>query len=362
VHAIESVFEGLGLGIFAADKRGTVIFSNPAAATILGIDETEVPLEQWTEYYGIYLPDGLTVCPVLTSPLVRALAGEEASNLEVLIQNKLGSGRSRWCNIDLRPLRGEDGAITGGLLLIQDISEQKKLSEEAARSNMALQQFATVAAHDLQEPLRSISGFADMLAQYQSEQLDDKSKRCMSKIKDGVKRMQTLINDLLTYSRIQTNQQIMQPTNCNDIMRNCIKSLNASIVKNGATVNVESLPAIMADASQLAQLFQNLVGNALKFCAEDRPPVVRISAQRQATWWLFSVADNGIGIAPEFAERVFRIFQRLHTATAYAGTGIGLAICQTIIDRHGGKIWVESESGVGSTFYFTIPASGEEKE
>lgn len=173
--------------------------------------------------------------------------------------------------------------------------------------------------------------------------------------------MQTLINDLLAYSRIQTTPQILQPSNCNEILATCIKSLNASITTSGATVNVDSLPVVMADAAQLSQLFQNLVGNALKFCAGDRPPVVRISAKRQATAWLFSVEDNGIGIAPEFAERVFRIFQRLHTPTAYSGTGIGLAICQTIVDRHGGKIWVESEPGTGSTFYFTIPENREGK-
>lgn len=359
LRVIESVFEGIGLGIVATDIKGAILLANPAAVNILGIQEEFISFENWTDHYGIYLPDGITVYPAAESPLARAIAGEEVNNLEVLIQNQLGVGRSCWCTFDFRPLRHDDGEISGVLLLIQDNSERKRLSDEVSRSNLALQQFATVAAHDLQEPLRSISGFADMLAQYQAEQLDEKSKRCVDKIRGGVVRMQTLINDLLAYSRIQTTAQILQPTNCNEILATCIRNLNASITTCGATVIVDSLPIVTADASRLSQLFQNLLGNALKFCAEDRPSVVRISAKKQATTWLFSVSDNGIGIAPEFTERVFRIFQRLHTATAYSGTGIGLAICQMIVDRHGGKIWVESEPGIGSTFSFTIPETRE---
>lgn len=361
LQTIESIFESLGLGILLVDTQGTITFSNPAASTMIGIGKEVVPLENWTEYYGFYLPDGTTLYPETESPLRRAITGEEVINLEVLIQNHLGTGRANSCAIDLKPWKNTKGEITGALLVIKDNSEQKKLSEEAARSNMALQQFATVAAHDLQEPLRSISGFTDMLLQYQAGQLEEKSLRCMTKIKDGVIRMQTLINDLLAYSRIQTKPQVVTPTDCNEILGTCIKSLNASIAESGAQINVDSLPVIMADASQLTQLFQNLIGNAIKFCATERPIIVSIRAKREATSWLFSVEDNGIGIAPEFSERVFRIFQRLHTATAYSGTGIGLAICETIVGRHGGRIWVESEPGNGSTFYFTIPDSGEEK-
>ncbi len=354
LHTIESIFQEIGLGIIATDQNGALIFANPAASAILGIEGNLVSLDNWVEHYGIFSSDGITICSQKDSPLARALAGEEANDQQFLIQNKLGAGRSLWCSINLKPLRADSGEVSGALLLFQDISDRKKLAEEVARSNMALQQFATVAAHDLQEPLRSIAGFADMLAEYQSEQLDEKSKRCMGKIKGGVTRMQTLINDLLDYSRIQTKPQILRLTDCNAIMNSCIKSLDASITEHKATINIESLPTIMADASQISQLLQNLVGNALKFTAADRLPVITISAQRQAAYWKFTVKDNGIGIAPEFATRVFRIFQRLHTATAYPGTGIGLAICQTIVERHGGRIWLESEPGVGSTFHFTI--------
>jgi light-regulated signal transduction histidine kinase (bacteriophytochrome) len=246
------------------------------------------------------------------------------------------------------------------VLILQDITERKQLADEAARSNKALQQFATVAAHDLQEPLRSIAGFADMLAHNQGALFDEKSIRYMSKIKDGTTRMQTLINDLLNYSRIQTKPQTLEPTDLNKIAKTCISSLNASISKSGADVTFDSLPTVLADASQLSQLFQNLVGNALKFCPAEKTPVVHISAVRRGQNWLFSVEDNGIGILPEFRERIFGVFQRLHTQAAYPGTGIGLAICYTIVNSHGGKMWVESKPGEGSIFYFTIPATPED--
>jgi len=237
---------------------------------------------------------------------------------------------------------------------------KKKLSDEVARSNAALQQFATVAAHDLQEPLRSIAGFSDMLAKYQGENLDEKSVRCISKIASGIQRMQTLINDLLNYSRIQTKPHELIQIDSNKIIQSCLKSLNASISEAGAEVVFDTLPTVMADGPQLSQLFQNLIGNALKFSAEGRTPVVRISAKRLGLYWLFSVQDNGIGIAPEFVKRIFGVFQRLHSASAYPGTGIGLAICQRIVERHGGKIWAESDPGSGTTFNFTIPNSLEE--
>ena len=359
VHAIESVFEEIGLGIVATDTIGAVTFANPAAATLIGIEKQLIPIDDWTSHYGIHLSDGITICPAAESPLLKAVAGEESNNLEVFIQNHLGEGRSLWCTIDSKPIRDGDGTITGALLLILDHTERKRLAAEVSRSNVALQQFATVAAHDLQEPLRSIFGFTDMLAQYQENQLDEKSTRCMSKIKSAVTRMQSLINDLLSYSRIQTIPQILKPTDCNEIVKNCMSSLSGSIAEHQATVSADPLPVVMADSFQLSQLFQNLIGNAVKFCAADRPSVVQISAERQSYSWKFSVKDNGIGIAPEFADRVFRIFQRLHSTNVYSGTGIGLAICQTIVERHGGRIWLKSEPLVGTTFYFTIPAKRE---
>lgn len=355
-EALESVLSSLSLGIIAVDRSGQVIFSNQAATDLIGIADTTVDLVDWMEHYGIYLDNGMTPCPANLSPLARAMAGEKSNNFEVFVQNRLGCTRAVWCSMDFRPWLDGHDEIIGAVLLIQDITQRKKLADEVIRSNLALQQFATVAAHDLQEPLRSIAGFADILAQYQTGRLDDKSARCITKIKDGIVRMQTLINDLLTFSRIQTKPQTVHKTDCNNIVASSLKSLNASIKGAHAQIDVDKLPTVMADASQMSQLFQNIIGNSIKFCQVDRSPIVHISAERQGAFWLFSVEDNGIGIAPEFKERIFGVFQRLHNKSAYSGTGIGLAICQMIVDRHGGRIWVEPKPDIGCIFYFTLPA------
>jgi light-regulated signal transduction histidine kinase (bacteriophytochrome) len=334
------------------------LLCNDATSKVLGRKIERVLPEDWPQHYGIYLPDGISICPSAESPLVRAIAGEVVQNMEVRIRQSELS-RPTWCTISFEPLRNESEEITGGVLLIKDITSQKNLQYELERSNSALQQFATVAAHDLQEPLRSIAGFTDMWAQHQVEQVDEKSKRCMSKIKDGIKRMQTLINDLLNYSRVQTKPQNLVLTDCNVIVQSCVKSLNARITETGAIVLCDSLPKVMADASQLSQVFQNLMTNALKFCPTDRSPIVSITAAQQGLFWRFCVEDNGIGIESQFLERIFLVFRRLHTKSAYAGTGIGLSICQRIAERHGGRIWVESEPGAGSKFFFTVLQSSE---
>jgi signal transduction histidine kinase len=351
---IETLLSSIGLGIVVADHTGKVLLFNNAATTILGPRVNQTAPKDWPKQYGIYLVDGQHLCPEEQSPLVRAISGEEADNVEVLIVSPGKSIRDRWCVINLRPLKNASGEIEGGVVVIQDITDRKRLADEAARSNEALQQFASVAAHDLQEPIRTVAGFVDMLAEQQGDNLDEKSARYIGKIKGGVKRMQSLINDLLAYSRIQSKPQKLAVTNCNEIVEACVLSLQASIRDSGASIRFEALPTVWADASQLSQLFGNLLANALKFTAPDRPPVVNISAKKQGLFWLFSVEDNGIGIAKEFAEKIFLVFQRLHTAATYPGTGIGLAICKKIVERHGGTIWFESEPGKGTTFFFTI--------
>ncbi len=353
-NVIEALLNSVGLGIVVTDTSGKLLFFNSAATNIIGVGADRTAPEDWPRQYGIYLPDGTTLCPDAQSPLVRAIGGEEADNVEVLVVTSDRDILGRWCSINLRPLKNEHGDIEGAILLIQDMTERKKLADEVARSNADLQQFAAVAAHDLQEPLRSIAGFQDLLAQHLGEELDEKSVRCMGKMKAGIKRMQTLINDLLSYSRIQNKPKLLTHINCNELIETCIESLTANIRDSGGKVTFDHLPTILADAAQLSQLVQNLLGNALKFASSDRPLVVNISAKRQGIDWLFSVTDNGIGIAPEFADRIFVLFQRLHTTAAYPGTGIGLAICKRIVENHAGRIWLTSIPDRGSTFYFTI--------
>jgi light-regulated signal transduction histidine kinase (bacteriophytochrome) len=223
-----------------------------------------------------------------------------------------------------------------------------------ARSNAELEQFAYVASHDLQEPLRTVAGFTQLLAQRYTGQLDAKADEFIAFAVDGVKRMQTLMQDLLAYSRVGTGDEPLQPTDGTAVLQRALASLAMSIQESRARVTHDPLPTVSGVAGQLTRLLQNLIGNALKYRSE-RPPQVHITAQPQGYAWLFAVQDNGIGFEPRHAERIFGVFQRLHTREEYSGTGIGLAMCQKIVERHGGRIWAEGRPGEGATFYFTIP-------
>jgi light-regulated signal transduction histidine kinase (bacteriophytochrome) len=226
------------------------------------------------------------------------------------------------------------------------------------RSNAELEQFAYVASHDLQEPLRMITGYTQLLAKRYGDKLDQNANEYIGYAVDGAKRMQRLIHDLLDYSRVGTRGKEFAPTDCGAVVAGTLRALQPAIEESAATVTHDPLPTVMGDESQLLQLFQNLLGNAIKY-RDSKPPVVQVSCKQEGGNWLFSVRDNGIGIDPQYANRIFVIFQRLHGRDKYAGTGIGLAVCKKIVERHGGKIWLESESGKGAAFHFTIPMNGE---
>ncbi|MBZ5657392.1 MAG: response regulator [Acidobacteriia bacterium] len=236
--------------------------------------------------------------------------------------------------------------------------EHKQTLAELARSNQDLEQFAYVASHDLQEPLRMVATYTQLLAERYRGQLDDNADKYIHYAVDGALRMQVLVQDLLTFSRIGRQAADLQNTDCNAVLETAVKNLRAAVDESGVRVRHDVLPTVMADGSQLLQVFQNLIGNAIKFRGPE-PPAIHVSASKQGREWVFSVADNGIGIAPEDAEIVFVIFKRLHTRAEYPGSGIGLAICKKIIERQGGRIWVESQPGRGSTFKFTLPATRE---
>jgi signal transduction histidine kinase len=230
-----------------------------------------------------------------------------------------------------------------------------RYAEELKQSNKELEQFAYVASHDLQEPLRMITGYTKLLAKRYKGKLDQDADDFIRYAVDGAQRMHVLIQDLLTLSRVGTRGKEFAPTDCEVVLSNTLVNLQAAIGDTGATVSHDPMPKVMADAGQLAQVFQNLIGNAIKY-QNTNPPLIHVSCQQRSKEWLFSVKDNGIGLDPKYAERIFVIFQRLHTRHEYPGTGIGLALCKKIVERHGGRIWVESEQGRGSIFYFTIPS------
>ena len=241
-----------------------------------------------------------------------------------------------------------------------EITERKRADEalarqtqELARSNAELEQFAYIASHDLQEPLRMVSSYTQLLARRYRGQLDSDADDFIAFAVDGAERMQPLIRDLLEYSRIGSRGNAPEPTNLEEVLDAALANLTAAIEESDAEVTRDPLPTLSVDASQLTQLFQNLIGNALKFRHET--PRVHVSAVTEEDLVTFSVRDNGIGIQSDYVERIFAIFQRLHTRDEYAGTGIGLAVCRRIVERHDGRIWAESEPGVGTTFYFTLP-------
>ena len=242
--------------------------------------------------------------------------------------------------------------------LEESLKRLKVVQADLERSNKDLEQFASVASHDLQEPLRMVSSYMQLLAQRYEGQLDDKARKFIRYAVDGALRMQTLINDLLAYSRVGSRAKPPQPTDSHAALGEALGNLAATIRENGAIVTNDDLPTVTADPTQLVQVFQNLLANAIKF-RQAATPRVHVSARDDGRDWVFSVRDNGIGIDAKHAERAFVIFQRLHTREEYPGTGIGLAVCKRIVEQHGGRIWFASVPGDGTTFFFTIPKQHE---
>ncbi|MDD1678180.1 MAG: ATP-binding protein [Methanomicrobiales archaeon] len=249
------------------------------------------------------------------------------------------------------------------VVMFNDITERKRAeealkeyTESLKRSNEDLERFAYIASHDLQEPLRNVVSFSQLLSRRYKDKLSTDADEYLGYIVEGGKRMQILVQDLLEYSRVNTRGQAFMPVECEPIVEKVTQNLQSQIQDSDAVIVTGPLPTVLADPSQLYLVFQNLVGNAIKFHRESTPPRIRISAEKTGKMWKFAVRDNGIGIDSAYYQRIFEIFQRLHTREKYPGTGVGLAIVKKIIERHGGEIWVESDTDKGSTFYFTVPA------
>ena len=286
-------------------------------------------------------------------------------------------GSVTWVSTSKEALRDENGNIIGTFGISRDITARKRIenalaekAQELARSNTELEQFAYVASHDLQEPLRMIASYLQLLARRCEDKLDADGREFLAYAVDGAKRMQNLINDFLMLSRVGRQAGSFTWTDCSEALQQALSQLKVAIDDSRASITHSPLPKLMCDGVQLTQLLQNLIGNAIKFRRPEQPPQIHISAQLSktapvgvggsvTTEWLFAVRDNGIGIEKQYFERIFIIFQRLHAREQYPGTGIGLAVCKKIVERHGGRIWCESEPGHGATFYFTVPHPGE---
>jgi PAS domain S-box-containing protein len=270
-----------------------------------------------------------------------------------------------WCELAIALVRSADGKPQYEIAVFDDVTERKEAEtalrtahEELKRSNAELEQFAYVASHDLQEPLRMVSSYTQLLVRRYGERLDGDAREFTAYIVDGAARMKQLIEDLLAYSRVGTKGKEFKPVPVEAALRRAMVNLRAAIEESGAAVTYEALPVVQGDDTQIAQLFQNLIGNALKFRSASVPRI-HVSWIEKPAEHEIVVADNGIGIEPQYFERIFMVFQRLHNKGEYPGTGIGLAICKKVVERHGGRIWVESTPGEASAFHFTLPKGGE---
>jgi light-regulated signal transduction histidine kinase (bacteriophytochrome) len=291
-------------------------------------------------------------------------AGDGRFDADYLVRPLDGSPH-RWVHATGQTIFAGDGANRHPVHVIgtvEDITDRKRAEDaleatvrDLERSNRELEQFAYIASHDLQEPLRQVRAFVGMLKDRHSEKFEGQAQQYFQFVYEGAARMSDLIQGLLAYSRAGAKDAAKRPVSCQKALDTALANLQAGIAESRARVTHDDLPTVLAQPTQLSQLFQNLIGNAVKFRRDGLDPQIHVGCQRDDGHWLFRVTDNGIGIEPEFHEKVFLIFQRLHGRGKYPGTGIGLAICKKIVEQHGGKIWIESKPDEGSTFCFTLP-------
>ncbi len=341
----------LPVAVLTASPSGEILGANEAAAQLLGVSDR-------TRLEGRALQFVLSPGPGREALTAALQSGGTVQGLEVELASKDATGR--WARLSLWSGPGPDGAVRFAATL-EDISPYKhseqrltRIADELGRSNEALERFASVLSHDLRGPLGVVSRGARLLEDAYGEQLADEAGALVRTIVQGSERVEGMVQDILELARLESAGRPMVPTDLGEVAAQALVTLQPAIHESGASVSCDALPTLPADRGQMARLFENLLGNALKFRGEATP-LVHIGAVREPGQWVFSVRDNGVGIDPGDAERVFGMFQRLHNGST-PGSGMGLAISKNIIERHGGRIWVQSMAGEGSTFYFTIPA------
>jgi PAS domain S-box-containing protein len=350
------LFQQAAVGIKRLDLEERILEVNDKFCEILGYSREELlplALKDYTH------PEDL---PRERAEIARLLAREiPAYSIEKRCLRK--DGREIWVRVTSSLPSGRDRPVEWWISVVEDITHDKQSEEalrrtadELTRSNQDLEQFAYVASHDLQEPLRMVAGYLELLSDRYRGQIDAKADKYIAYAVDGATRMSTLIRDLLAYSRVSTRAEEFSPTSSQEALDFALKNLRPATGESGTVVTHDPLPVVRADKTQLMQVFQNLLGNAVKFRDPGRPPRIHVGVCRQQEQWLFSVADNGVGFEQQYAEKIFAIFQRLHGRGNYPGTGIGLAICRRIVQRHGGRIWARGEPGKGATFFFTVPS------
>jgi PAS domain S-box-containing protein len=350
----------IGAGFVGTDASGRITRFNAVAQSVFEWPEDEAVGQP---YWDVFKREGRPPGMEARNPIDVMLASqtpEQAVHGAMAISR---TGRRTPLEIHAGLTRAEDGRAHGLAVVFRDLTqsrladqERERHLEELRRSNAELEQFAYVASHDLQEPLRMVANYTELLAKRYQGRLDERADKYIHYASDGARRMHRLVSDLLTFSRVGSQGQPMVPTSSQQALQHVLDTMQPLVRDAGAQVEFHDLPVVAADEDQLQQLFQNLIANAIKFRADAAPRIV-VSAVPEGRRWHFSVADNGIGLEMRFAERIFQMFQRLHELGRYEGSGIGLAIAKRIVERHGGRIWVESAPGTGTTVHFTLIAA-----
>jgi PAS domain S-box-containing protein len=367
---LRSVLDSMAEGLVAVDAQGKFTIWNPAAQRIVGLGAANVPPDKWSEYYGTYLSDTVTPFPIAQNPLVRAIRGE-SSTAEMFLRNP-ALAEGVWIEVSGSPLKNSDGALCGGVVAFRDITEKKAAEREIQKLNQDLERrviertaqleaaknemesFTYSVSHDLRAPLRHIAGFAGILMEDCAPQLDAEAKRHLARIQEGTRRMGVLVDELLALARVGRQALTYQRTSLNTLVDDVITLLKPEIEDRQVEWTIAELPQVDCDPTLTRQVFQNLISNALKYTRNRAPAVIEIGQREENGQTTIFVRDNGAGFDMKYADKLFGVFQRLHRAEEFEGTGVGLATVQRIVQKHGGRTWAEAEVDKGATFYFTL--------
>jgi PAS domain S-box-containing protein len=389
---LRSVLDNMAEGLIAADRDGRFLIWNDAAKKLMGGDATNLPIEQWSPHYQVFLPDGTTPYPPDRLPLVLALRGESVK-VELIVQHP-ETLEQRFIEVAARPLSDGQGSLCGGVAVLHDITQRiesegqiRKLNDELEHrviertaqletANKELESFSYSVSHDLRAPLRHIGGFSRMLVEEFGSTLDATAQRYLERIEAGTQKMGLLVDELLNLARVGRHALKLQPTELNSIVAEVIAILQPESKGRQVEWDISELPAVECDPILVKQVFQNLLANALKFTrprlganknaqvgnpAPGSHPVIEVSHKEEDGQLIFKVRDNGVGFNMKYVDKLFGVFQRLHSTDEFEGTGIGLVTVQRIVQKHGGRVWAEGEQDKGATFYFTL-GTGQQAE
>ena len=367
---LESVLNSMVEGLVAADENGKFILWNPAAEKIVGLSAANVPPEEWSLHYCTYLPDMVTLFPPEQNPLLRAIRGEVSTALMFLRNPEIN--RTAWIESNGSPLRDKDGIVRGGVVAFRDITQrtadeleiwklneylEQRIAERTAQleaANKELEAFSYSVAHDLRAPLRHIDGFSRILAEHLGGSLDEDSKHHLESIQGSARDMGLMVDELLNLSRVTRMALNLHVTALSSLVEEVLKDLEPDLKGRDIEWKIVALPCAECDPILAKQVFVNLLSNAVKFTRTRPRAIIEVGQKEVDGQSVIYIRDNGVGFNMKYSNKLFGVFQRLHRQEDFEGTGVGLAIVQRIVQKHGGRVWAEAELNTGATFYFTL--------